>query len=49
MYNFLTTSAIVDWSQGQWERSDPGNTSVKLPLICEFYLTDQGKLETWTV
>lgn len=34
MYNFSTTSAVVDWSKGQWEGSDPGNTYVKLPLIC---------------
>lgn len=33
---------MVDLSQGHWEGSDPGNTYVKLPLICEFYLADQG-------
>lgn len=49
IHNFLATSAIVDWSQGHWKASDPGNTYVKLPLICEFYLAGQGKLETWTV
>lgn len=50
VYNFLKTSAVVDWSQGHWEESDPGNKYAKLPLICKFYLADQSwKLEVFDV
>lgn len=46
VYDFLTTSATVDWSQDPLQRI----WSWKYILICEFYLADQDlKLELFGV